>query len=80
MMEEGITNLGSLVVLGNVPCIRCGYGDECKVSGIKMIHGPEATVGSVGVHAFEDDESLMATPRELGGKIRRAVRGDAGSK
>lgn len=78
MMEEGIINLGSMVLLGNVPCIRCGYGDECKASGIKMIHGPEATVASVGVRAFEDDESLIATARALAEKVRESVLGRTG--
>ena len=44
MMAEGMKNLGSMTLLGNVPCIRCGRGDECPVSGIKMVHGAEATV------------------------------------
>jgi multimeric flavodoxin WrbA len=73
MMEEGITELGSMVVLGNVPCIRCGHGDDCPVSGVKMVHGPQATVASVGVHALEDDDHLQQTAKELAGKIREAV-------
>jgi hypothetical protein len=73
MMEEGIQDLGSMVVLGNVPCIRCGHGDECPASGIHMIHGPQATVASVGVRRFEDDPSLLASAQTLGEKIRKAV-------
>jgi multimeric flavodoxin WrbA len=73
MMEEGITNLGAMVVEGNVPCIRCGRGDDCPFSGIKMLHGPEATVETVGVHGFEDDQALLETATRLAEKIRRAV-------
>jgi len=73
MMEEGMTNLGSMIVMGNVPCIRCGHGDECPASGISMIHGSEATVESVGVKAFEDDASLQEQAKQLGEKIRDAV-------
>jgi len=73
MMEEGISNLGSLVILGNVPCIRCGHGDECEMSGVKMLFGPEATVASVGVHQFQGDASLMESAKALGLKIREAV-------
>lgn len=73
MMEEGMTDLGSMIVMGNVPCIRCGHGDDCPVSGIRMIHGPEATVASVGVQSFEDDASIVENARQLGEKIRRAV-------
>ena len=73
MMEEGMVNLGSLVVLGNVPCIRCGHGDQCELSGIRMLHGPDATVESVGSRALEDDASLVRSAEELGRKIREAV-------
>ncbi|MBI4556650.1 MAG: flavodoxin family protein [Candidatus Hydrogenedentes bacterium] len=73
MMEEGITNLGSLVILGNVPCIRCGHGDECEMSGIKMLWGPEATVASVGVRSLEDDPDLLGIAEKLGQEIRQAV-------
>lgn len=73
MMEEGINNLGTLVLAGNVPCIRCGYGDQCPASGIKMLHGPDASVASVGVRNFEDDASLLAAADELAVKLREAV-------
>lgn len=73
MAEEGIEHLGSLVLEGNLPCIRCGRGDTCEVSGIKMIHGPDATVASVGVHTFEEDDALVAQAAQLGQAIRAAV-------
>ena len=73
MREEGMENLGSMVVHGNVPCIRCGRGDACPMSGVKMLFGPEATVESVGVNTFEEDQSLLQTAKELGEKVRRAV-------
>ena len=73
MMDEGMVNVGSMVILGNVPCIRCGYGDQCDFSGVKMLHGPDATVASLGVRRFEDDELLVNGARELGAKIRAAV-------
>ncbi|NUQ61366.1 MAG: flavodoxin family protein [Pirellulales bacterium] len=73
MMEEGMTDLGSLVIEGNVPCIRCGHGDDCKVSGIKMLYGPDATVASVGVKTFEGEDRLAAAAKALGEKIRDAL-------
>ena len=73
MMEEGMTNLGTLVIQGNVPCIRCGYGDDCSMTGIKMLHGPEASVASVGIKNFEEDFALMAAAQELAEKLREAV-------
>lgn len=73
MMEEGMVNAGSMVVLGNVPCIKCGHGDECPMSGVKMLHGPDATVASVGVNRFDDNADLLATAKQLGDAIRAKV-------
>ena len=64
-----------VVVMGNPPCIRCGYGDECEYSGIKMLHGPDATVASVGVRQFDGNEALAHEAKKLGQKIRAAVLG-----
>jgi multimeric flavodoxin WrbA len=77
MMSEGITNLGSMVILGNVPCIRCGHGDDCPVSGLKMVHGPDATVASVGSNALENDAALLEAAAGLGKKLAEAVRNQA---
>ena len=78
MMTEGIQSVGSLVILGNVPCIRCGHGDECEASGIKMLSGPEATVESVGVRTVEGDASLVEAAKGLGQSIGEAVRAASG--
>jgi multimeric flavodoxin WrbA len=73
MMEEGMTHVGTMVVLGNVPCIRCGHGDDCAMSGIGMLFGEEATVESVGVNRFEDDVTNIESAMALGRAIREAV-------
>lgn len=74
MMEEGMNFLGGMTVLGNVPCVRCGHGDECDMTGIKMLFGPRATVDSVGLHCFAQDETLLARARELGEQLGQALR------
>lgn len=79
MMEEGMVNLGTLVIQGNVPCIRCGYGDDCSVSGLKMLFGPDASVASVGVKTFEGDAALVTAAKELARRLRKSVVGDASS-
>jgi multimeric flavodoxin WrbA len=79
MMEEGMTNLGTMVIQGNVPCIRCGHGDDCSMSGIKMLYGPEATIASVGVKTLEEDTALLSMAEELAKKLREAVIGQSAS-
>lgn len=69
MMEEGMDFTGEVRILGNVPCIKCGLGNECKASGITMLYGPEATVESVGSSSFEDQPEAVAAAVKLGKDI-----------
>ncbi len=73
MMEEGMNIVGSVKVLGNVPCVRCGHGDDCDMTGIKMMYGPDATVESVGINRFEDQPEAVKGAKELGQKIAEAL-------
>jgi multimeric flavodoxin WrbA len=75
MMEEGMRFVGALKLHGNVPCIRCGFGDTCEMSGIKMLYGPMATVDSVGIKQFEEQATQIEGAGELGGDIRDALLG-----
>lgn len=60
MLEEGMDYLGGVKVTGNVPCIRCGVGDTCEISGLKMLLGPTATVEKAGVKKFEEQPAAQA--------------------
>lgn len=73
MMEEGMNFVGSVAIQGNVPCVRCGNGDSCKMSGINMLYGADATVDSVGIKQFEEQPGGVAAARDLGRKIREAL-------
>ena len=74
MMEEGMQFIGALKIQGNVPCVRCGFGDECKMSGIKMMYGPTATVDSVDIKDFESQPLSLDSARELGRKLAEALK------
>ena len=73
MMEEGMNFIGAVTIQGNVPCVKCVYGDECKMSGIAMLHGPNATVDSVGIKAFETQTVAVEAAKELGYRIAEAL-------
>lgn len=73
MMEEGMNFLGAVKIDGNVPCTRCGRGDVCKMSGIAMLYGPDATVESVGARWFEAQPAAVAAAEELGRNIAEAL-------
>lgn len=74
MMEEGMDFAGEVRVYGNVPCIRCGHGDECRMTGITMIYGPDATVASVGVKSFEEQPEAVKAVVALGEGIAARLR------
>jgi multimeric flavodoxin WrbA len=74
MMEEGMNFVGAVKIQGNVPCVKCGSGDECKMSGIKMLYGENATVNSVGIKTFEDQSIAIEAATELGRKIAQALK------
>ncbi|MFC1512859.1 flavodoxin family protein [Thermodesulfobacteriota bacterium] len=69
MMEEGMNFVGGVTVLGNVPCVKCGEGGQCMQSGLKMIHGSDATVESVGINTLEDNPETVAALKKLGEDI-----------
>jgi len=69
MMEEAMDFVGEVRIMGNVPCIKCGMGNKCKTSGVKMMYGPEATVESVGCNAFENQLEAVEAAIQLGKDI-----------
>lgn len=72
MIEEGMNYLGGVKVVGNVPCIRCGVGDTCEISGLKMLLGPTATVAKAGVKKFEEQPAAEEVVK-LGKLIAEAL-------
>lgn len=74
MMEEGMEFVGEVRVIGNVPCIKCGHGDECKMSAIKMLYGPDATVSSTGVRVFEEQQEAVKAAIKLGKDIAHKLK------
>ncbi len=72
-MEEGMDYMGDVMLDENVPCVKCGYGDECSMSAVKMLYGADATVESVGIRCLEDQETALRGATELGQKIGSAL-------
>ena len=65
--------VGSVMIHGNVPCVKCRYGDECQMSGLAMLYGPDATKASVGIKTFEEQPIALERAQELGQKIAEAL-------
>ena len=66
MMEEGMAFVGGVKIVGNVPCVNCGDAGQCRMSGLRMIYGPDATFAEIGIRKLEDDPDTVAALRKLG--------------
>lgn len=63
-----------VVLRGGSPSRACGFALFFrKMSGITMLHGPDATVDSVGIKSFEERPVAVEAARELGHKIAEAL-------
>lgn len=72
-LEEGMNFVGAFTQIGNVPCFRCGSEVECATSGLKMIHGSDATLDSVGLNCFDKSLQSRVESQALGQAIRDAL-------
>ncbi len=66
---EHMELVGQLTVQGNVPCLYCGEGDECEMSGVKMFYGPDAKTSEIGYTRVEDQEKVWAEAARIGRHI-----------
>ena len=39
---ERMELIGQVMIKGNIPCLTCGVGDECQMSGLRKRYGPDA--------------------------------------
>ena len=74
-MVERMKVVGSMFLHGNVPCLSCGHGDECLLSGVKGIYGPQATAEQVGFRDIGADPAGLQKAAELGKSLATAIRG-----
>ena len=76
---ERMELIGQLMVKGNLPCLTCGEGDECEMSGLKKRYGPDARSSDYPYTRVEDQkevwEEAMRTGRLIGERVRTSNRG-----
>ena len=64
---------GALSLDGNVPCMSCGYGEECVASGFLRRHGPGAKMTPDKFHNFDNDPAAQERARLLGEAVGSAM-------
>ena len=69
----GTNYQGSLAIVGILPCLSCGYGESCQVSGFIGIHGEGKTIKEEHFNNFEDNLEGQKEAKKLGEKIAQAL-------
>lgn len=65
MVMEGFILLDQLVINGSVPCLSCGYGEDCKNSFARMQVGEKGLVSEASCFDVEN-QSVFERGAELG--------------
>jgi hypothetical protein len=63
---ERMILVGQITVKGNIPCLTCGKGDECEMSGVKMMYGPDARTADFGYSRVESQEDVWDEAARIG--------------
>lgn len=70
---EGMQVVGRLKVLGNPPCLICGYGATCPMSSLPVVFGEGARPGPEALTCVEDQTEVWRQARECGRTIARML-------
>jgi len=66
---ERMDLIGQLTVQGNLPCLTCGEGDGCEMSGVKVMYGPDARASDFRYSQVEDQKEVWEEALRIGGLI-----------
>ncbi len=66
---ERMDLIGQLTVQGNLPCLTCGEGDGCEMSGLKVLYGQDAKTSDYGYSRVEDQKEVWEEAIRIGSLI-----------
>jgi hypothetical protein len=64
---------GAVIIDGSVPCLICGYGEECALSGFTFRHGPGAKITPESFYNFDQDEKAKKAAIDMGRALKKAL-------
>ncbi len=70
---ERMELVGQLTIQGNVPCLTCGKGDECEMSAVKVLFGPDAKTSDFGYSRVEDQNEVWDEAARIGRLISERI-------
>lgn len=71
---ERMELIGQVMIKGNIPCLTCGVGDECEMSGVRKRYGPDARSSDYPYVRVEDQKEVWEEAMRIGRLIGERVR------
>jgi multimeric flavodoxin WrbA len=71
---ERMELVGQVMIKGNLPCLTCGVGDDCEMSGIKHRFGPEVKSADCSYTRAEDQTEAWEEGLRIGRLIGQTLR------
>jgi len=63
---ERMELVGQLSIQGNLPCLTCSQGDECQMSGVKLMYGADANTSDIGYSKVESQKDVWDQAAQIG--------------
>jgi hypothetical protein len=63
---ERMELVGQLSIQRNLPCLTCGQGDECQMSGVKLMYGADAKTSDIGYSKVESQKDVWDQATQIG--------------
>jgi len=71
---ERMELIGQVKVKGNIPCLTCGRGEDCQMSGFTKRYGPDARTSDYPYIRVEDQKQVWEEAIRIGRLIGERVR------
>ena len=66
MRMENMEVIETILIRGNVPCLTCGRGSECKMSGVPLLFGKGTIASSDLCIRVEDQGKVQKQINRIG--------------
>ena len=73
MSMDRMRVIGQVIIKGNVPCLTCGHGNECEMSGVPFIHGKNAKASTDLCTRVEDQKDVWNKLQQFGKELRQEL-------
>ena len=73
MAMEKMKVIETILIRGNVPCLTCGRGSECKMSGVPLLFGKGTKASSDLCIRVEDQDKVQKQINQIGEVLHNSL-------